>query len=130
MNQIIVKDESAAGQLLREITLSFQEEYITLKELIEGRVKAEVDRFNASGSHRFNGLVQPNGAEVVLNGYELDRHRKLDAEKQSLIALDAFQKNGFFVIVDDQQVDELEARITVQPDTSVSFIKLTPLVGG
>ncbi|MEM6724054.1 MAG: hypothetical protein AAF598_08450 [Bacteroidota bacterium] len=130
MNQIIVKDESAAGQLLHKITLSFQEEYITLKELIEGRVRAEVERFNASGAHRFNGLVQPNGAEVVLNGYELDAHRKLDAEKQALTALSAFQQNGFFVIVDDQQVDQLDARITVQPDTSVSFIKLTPLVGG
>jgi hypothetical protein len=30
----------------------------------------------------FKGLVQPNDAELTLNGYKLKQNRKVDAEKQ------------------------------------------------
>ena len=42
----------------------------------------------------------------------------------------AFNRNGFFVLVDDQQADSLDEVITLQPATQVTFVRLTPLVGG
>ena len=56
--------------------------------------------------------------------------RAIDAERQVYIALDAFQKNGFFVLVDDLQAESLEQVVRLRSGTEVSFVKLTPLVGG
>ena len=43
--------------------------------------------------------------------------------------LEAFP-NGFIVLVDDYQVQELDEEIALRPETSVTFLKLVPLVGG
>jgi hypothetical protein len=45
-------------------------------------------------------------------------------------AIEAFEGNGFIVLVDDYQVQELEDEIALRPETSVTFLKLVPLVGG
>ena len=37
---------------------------------------------------------------------------------------------GFFILVDDHQVDNLEEKLTITPETQITFIKLVPLVGG
>ncbi len=55
---------------------------------------------------------------------------KIDPEKQYYLALDAFMKNGFFLIVNDNQVDSLEEEIVLKENMEFNFIKLTPLVGG
>jgi hypothetical protein len=58
------------------------------------------------------------------------KRRKIDPEKQFELALRAFYTNGFILLVDDKQVEELEEEIEVRPDTTVTFLKLVPLVGG
>lgn len=45
-------------------------------------------------------------------------------------ALEAFERNGFILLVEDRQVETLEEEIRVRPDTQVTFLKLVPLVGG
>jgi hypothetical protein len=74
--------------------------------------------------------VQPTDAEQTLNGFRVRDHRQIDWKQQSERACDAFERNGFFVLVDDRQPDSLDEEITVGPDTRVSFVKLVPLVGG
>ena len=54
----------------------------------------------------------------------------MDAEKQIYIALDAFLKNGYFILIDNFQAHELDQQVDVKPSTQLSFVKLTPLVGG
>ena len=39
MNIIKIKDESAAGDILNEITLKFKEEFITISDLIKARIE-------------------------------------------------------------------------------------------
>ncbi|MEM7105157.1 MAG: hypothetical protein AAF502_18615 [Bacteroidota bacterium] len=130
MHTITIKDETAVGKVLNEIQLAFENEFITVEELIKQRVFHEVNQFNNKGNEMFSGLVQPTDTEVALNGFKMKNRRKVDKEKQVYIALNAFKKNGFFIIVDNQQVDKLEDKVLVSGDTDVSFIKLTPLVGG
>lgn len=130
MNTITIKDETALGTVLNETTLDFATESVTIADIIKARVAAEVAAYNQKLPTVFNGLVQPTAAEKVLNGFKLKKRKLIDAEKQMYIALDAFQKNGFFVLVDDLQADTLEQRVDIRPTTTVSFIKLTPLVGG
>ena len=45
-------------------------------------------------------------------------------------ALEAFGRNGFFVLVGDKQAVSLDEEFEVKVDTEVSFVKLVPLVGG
>ncbi len=130
MNTLTIKDETAVGAVLQEIELQFENELITAEELITQRVYFEVDQFNNKQSNVFNGLVQPTDTEQAINGYKMKKIRKIDKEKQAYIALDAFKKNGFFILVDNKQVEQLEEEILVSQETEVGFIKLTPLVGG
>lgn len=125
-----IVDETATGESIREFAIPVDSATITLKEVIATRVEEEVRRYNSTLPEFFNGLVQPTEAEQTLNGYRVKGNRTIDAEKQIYIALAAFQKNGYFVLVDDQQVDDLNEEITLKEKSKVSFIKLTPLVGG
>ncbi len=127
MNTLIVKDESAAGDLLHEIILQFDSEYISAKELIEARVTAEIERYENDVKSFANNLVKPSNLEQRLNQ---SKSPSIDPEKQIYIALKAFQNNGFILLVDEEQVETLDEKFLVAEATQVSFIKLTPLVGG
>lgn len=130
MNSLLIKDESATGEVLHEVKLSFKNEKVTLLEIITQRVQQEVEAYNKKLPSIFHGLIQPSEAERALNGYKMKKKVKVDAEKQVLTALAAFKANGFFVLVDNHQAEELDELIMVKPSTVVSFVKLTPLVGG
>jgi hypothetical protein len=127
---LTIKDETAGGQTINELNVSFASELTTVKEIIKARVTAEVDGYNNKMPEYFKGLVEPGDAERTLNGYKLKEKRKVDAEKQCLVALDAFQKNGFFILIDNIQSESLEQMVVINTNTRISFIKLTPLVGG
>src|SRR5258708_27033701 len=132
MNAISIWDEmtSTLGKPQFAFTLAVAEEHITLRELIRARVFQEVAEYNARQGEIFRGLVQPSGAERVLNGFRLPQSRQIDGQQQFERAIEAFEHNGFVVLVDDRQVDDLDAPIALHPDLSVNFLKLLPLVGG
>ena len=129
--QVCVRDESASGQSLYEISLEFLSERITVRELLRERVHHEVCEFNRQQDKLIRrGLVQPTDAERMLNGSKLRAHRPLDWEAQFALALEGFTDNAFFVLIDNRQAEELDEEFVVGPTTTVSFVKLTPLVGG
>ncbi|WP_394749342.1 hypothetical protein [Spongiimicrobium salis] len=129
--EITLRDTTFTGDILHEITIAVQHERTTVKELIAARVETEVKAYNDKLPEYFKGLIQPTQAEKTLNGYKLkDRKRKIDVEKQVLIAWEAFQQNGYFVLIDEQQVENLEQEVLIRKSTEVNFVKLTPLVGG
>ncbi|CAM1371604.1 conserved hypothetical protein [Tenacibaculum litopenaei] len=129
--KITIKDETLAGDILDTLELVVSSEILTVKEIIAARVAAEVDAYNKKLPEYFKGLVQPTEAEKTLNGFKLkDKKKTIDVEKQVFVALDAFQKNGYFVLIDNNQAESLQQQVLVRENTSISFIKLTPLVGG
>lgn len=127
---ITVKDETFNGKVLHELQLEFASERVTVKDIISERVVREVERFNNKLPEYFNGLVEPSDAEKTINGYRLKNRKFIDAEKQVYVALDAFQKNGYFVLIDNIQSESLDQEVLLNAATKISFIKLTPLVGG
>lgn len=130
--KILIKDELLSGKSIHETELDFSHDVITVKDIITERVKKEVEEYNKKLPQYFNGLVEPLEAEKTLNGYKLKPKKIIDAEKQIYIALAAFQKNAFFILVNNYQVDSLEEEIELKlkTKTTISFVKLTPLVGG
>jgi hypothetical protein len=82
----------------------------------------------------FYGLVQPTDTERILNGqrpeYRLKKHRIIEWKSQFEQALEAFQRNGFLLLIDEQQAESLDQEFVIGHGTQVSFVKLTLLVGG
>lgn len=128
---ITIKDATFSGDILNEIEIAVQNERTTVKDLIAARVTSEVKSYNEKLPEYFKGLIQPSEAEKTLNGFRLKRReKKIDVEKQIWTALDAFQKNGYFILIDNQQAEDLDQEILVSKTTEISFVKLTQLVGG
>ncbi len=130
MPTITVRDETLTGQSIAEHPLELLTEHVTVRELIRSRVYQEVQDYNRRQPETFRGLVQPTDAEQTLNGFRVRNHREIDWKEQFEKACDAFERNGFFVLIDDRQPDSLDEALTLGPDTRVSFVKLVPLVGG
>jgi hypothetical protein len=123
-------DETTSGETRGSWGLEFTEERLSARELIRRRVFQEVAEYNARQPEVFSGLVQPTDAERTLNGYRLAAPRRLDPERQCELALDAFGRNGFLLLVADRQVGELDDEVDLPAGTEVVFLKLVPLVGG
>jgi hypothetical protein len=130
MPTITIRDESRPGRTVSELELPDLPDRITLRELLRTRVREEVAKINLHKETAHHMLVQPADAEVTLNGYRLKEPRTIDWERQAEIAEEAFGRNGYFVIVDDRQVDSLDDELELTADSEVRFLKLTPLVGG
>jgi hypothetical protein len=131
MASITVRDE-AITKIVRplEFTLTVPTTHLTVREIIRSRVYGEVNDYNLNQSEYFHGLVQPTDAEATLNGFRLRRGHVIDPLEQYEQALTAFGQNGFLLLVNDRQVDQLDEVVEVGEHTVITFLKLVPLVGG
>jgi hypothetical protein len=129
---VTIKDQSGAGKIGATITLDGIDSRVTVRDLIRTRVREEVARYNAKSASTdiFHGLVMPDGAEVTSRGFRMPKKRHVDREQQADKALEAFRKNGFFVLVADRQVSDPDEVLELTPDTDIRFIRLVQLVGG
>jgi hypothetical protein len=130
MATITLYDETTLGEKVPGLTLVLPMQRITARELIRQRIDREVDDYHQNQSQPFQGLVQPSDSERLLNGYKLRTARKIDREQQFELAIAAFGNNGFILLVNDLQVEDLDLELELEDDSIVSFLKLIPLVGG
>ena len=132
MHTLTIRDETTSniGKADYVITINLTSRRLTARDLIRERVKHEVEDFNNKQPELFNGLVQPNDTERTLNGFKFKTKRTLDWQEQFERAIEGFQRNAFILLVDDRQIDDLDQVIPLSPETSVTFVKLIPLVGG
>jgi len=121
---------ASIGKPEHTFTVHVSGETITARELIRTRVFQEVEEYNSKTPETFRMLVQPGEAERTLNGFKFSKPRQVDPQAQFEKAIQAFDGNGFLVLVDDRQVENLDDEIALRPETSVSLLKLVPLVGG
>jgi hypothetical protein len=129
MITLTVRDETTGGDQLAALELQLTAETVSIRELIRARVHQEVREHNAkAGGGPFFGLVQPSDTERELNG---DRTpRRVDADRQTEVAVHAFERGQVLVLVDDRQVEALDTEVTLTQGSVVTFLKLVPLVGG
>ncbi|GAA5700816.1 hypothetical protein AQJ43_03040 [Streptomyces avermitilis] len=130
MGLVTFVDETTSGNRGGGWGLEIAEERLALRELIRRRVFQEVAEYNARTPQVFQGLVQPEDTERVLNGYAVRPGRRIDPEAQTRLALKAFAGNGFLVLVGDRQITGLDEEIELTLGTEVTFLKLVALVGG
>ncbi|MFF3616873.1 hypothetical protein [Streptomyces sp. NPDC002580] len=130
MGMVMFVDETTSGDRGAGWGLEIAEERLALRELIRRRIFQEVAEYNAGTPEVFQGLVQPENTERVLNGYAVRTPRRIDPEAQTRRALRAFTGNGFLVLVGERQVTDLDEEIELLLGTEVTFLKLVALVGG
>jgi hypothetical protein len=130
LTTVTFRDETVTGRRLEELAIADLPETMTVRELVRLRVREEVARYNARPSHHFRGLVRPDDAEIELNGYRLRTPRRLEWEQQAVIAERAFARNGYFVLVGDRQMEDLDEIVDLTDDLELVFVKLVQLVGG
>ena len=118
---LTIRDETANGSVTNELTLDVLTETITVRELIRSRVYQEVNDYNLRKrqDQAFRGLVTPRR-----QGHEIDW------KEQFSKACEAFERNGFFILIGDKQAESLDEEITLHQNEPLSFVKLVPLVGG
>jgi hypothetical protein len=127
---LTIHDETTSGQRMNSLMLECLTEQMTVRELIRARIYQEVQDYNLKEPQYFRGLVEPSEAERTLNGFKLRAKHKIDWQEQFRRACEAFERNGFFVLVGDRQATSLDEEFEVKVDTEVSFVKLVPLIGG
>jgi len=127
---LTIRDETLGGESAREWAMEVLAERMTVRELIRSRVYQEVQDFNVKRAQVFHGLIQPEEAEKTLNGWKLKKPRLLDWKRQFELAVQAFEKNQILILINDQQAESLDEEFVIEPETRVSFLRLTLLVGG
>jgi len=132
LTKLLIRDETTAslGKTEHTFTVHVSGEKISIRELIRQRVTQEVEDFNSRQPAVFRMLVQPSDTERTLNGFKFHKPRLIDPITQYEKAIETFEGNGFIVLVDDRQVEHLDDEIALHPETTVTFLKLVPLVGG
>ena len=132
LTELLIRDETTAslGKTEHAFTVHVSGEKISTRELIRLRVTQEVEEFNNRQPAVFRMLVQPNDTERTLNGFKFHKPRLVNPITQFQKAIEAFEGNGFIVLVDNMQVESLDTQIALRPETAVTFLKLVPLVGG
>ena len=127
---VTITDQSGAGRVGSTTTLDGISSEITLRDLVRTRVREEVARYNAGPVPVFTGLVMPEGAEPSTDGFRMPQPRRIDWEQQADRAIEAFQRNGSFVLIDDRQVTELDQGLSLSADSDIRFVRLVQLIGG
>jgi hypothetical protein len=75
------------------------------------------------------GLVMPDGAQPP-DGFRMPAPGRIDWEQQADRALDAFRRNGFFILIDARQVTDLEEVLELTAESDIGFLRLVQPVGG
>ena len=78
----------------------------------------------------YMGLVQPRAEELLLNPARSNGVTMKDPAEHAALALTAFDKNSFLLLINNRQYTDPNETVSLQADTTITFIKLVPLVGG
>jgi hypothetical protein len=126
------------AKLVRELRLV--SERTTARDVIRRRIEVEATELNRAAAGEINSTaIADSLVEMALNGnrrYGFRRNparaaaKVIEVEEQLRIALEAFEKGSFIMLFDGRQITMPDEELTLAESSSVTFIKLTPLVGG
>lgn len=109
---------------------------VTLRDLIVRVVRAEVEAFKHRQEERrlLRALtasdIQAGVARGKVDMGGRDLKQPVDTEEAAAVALQAFEDGLYLVVVDGEEKKDLDAQVFLQPDSRVTFVRLTMLAGG
>ena len=109
----------------------FSHRILPLRDVIAEKVRAEVARAADEGTMPLSTRYLVDEDLASVRGGALPRWQaRVRPEHEIERALDAFRRGRYFVIVDGERVDDLDTIMTLQPRTTIHFLRVLPLVGG
>jgi hypothetical protein len=110
-------------------------EALTLRELITRIVHNEVQAFLKRQEER--KLVRILTDREIESGLDKGRvdsggrdlHQKVDPDEAVSTALQAFEDGLYLVFLDEEEQRDLDKQVFLQPDSKLTFIRLTMLAG-
>ena len=128
--------QKKAGDRWPMTLLSSNSEQLLLRELIARIVREQVAAFQQrQEARRFirvltaaeiqQGVAQ---GKVDMGGHDLQQ--QVEPESAVATAWQAFEDGLYLVFVDNEQLHSLDSELHLQPDSHLTFVRLTPLVGG
>lgn len=127
MPSIKVSEKISGSSERNEFILDLPSSELTVQELIRTSVYLQVELLN-SGAKK-TSLFSSVEEDELNHGADNSRKR-LEPEKQFLMACDAFLANKVLLLFDGTQETDLNKVITIRPDSHVQFLRLVPLAGG
>jgi hypothetical protein len=138
--KITIAEEVIGQGIMDTIEVHLPMDKLTVKDIITAKVEATVHAINTDISvvkskHHFTSDEEKRLNQKLLEKKDEELQKqikalKLDAEKETYVALEAFQNNMFFIIIDEKQYSDLEEQVVITHKSQVKFIKLTQLQGG
>ena len=106
-----------------------------LQDLIAACVKSEVNRFNKE--REYNHLlpfltpseVQEQSETGKIGFGEIHNLDKAGVEQSIEIAMQGYKDGQFLVFVNDQEIESPDTPITLTPDSTITFLRMTFLTG-
>ncbi len=128
---------------LESVTVTFDTETISVRELIEQAVTQQVYMLNArtvqneTGHHRRMQRQYLSDQDVeqlasegrILFNDKLE-YQPLDLQTCINAAMEGFRRRRFFIAVNGTRPGSLNEEVVLMPDSRVQFIRLIPLTGG
>ncbi|GHO46390.1 hypothetical protein [Ktedonospora formicarum] len=119
-------------------------EVLAVSELIERTVKEQVRvlaerKLQAQAAKRMlnryylseeNVREQTQQGAIHMPSDRAEREEQVNIEVAVKTAQEAFIRRSYLLIVDGQRMNKLDEKLTFQPGSKVTFLRLTPLVGG
>ena len=138
--KITIAEEVIGQGIMDTIEVNLPMDKLTVKDIITAKVEVTVNSINKDPSvvksnHHFSSDEEKRLNQQLLEKKDKELKKrieslKLDAEKETYVALEAFQNNMFFIIIDEKQYSDLEEQVVITHKSQVKFIKLTQLQGG
>jgi hypothetical protein len=110
---------------------------VTLRDFIDSVVRHEIAAFRERQHQR--QFVRALTARQIDEGVEAGKiesggseiePQPVDEEEAVATALQAFDDGMYLVVIDGEDHRELDAQVYLQPDSQVTFVRLTLLAGG
>jgi hypothetical protein len=109
---------------------------LTLRDFITRIVRSEVQAFKDRQEERrfLHALTAGDIEKGVVRG-KVDsggrnERQKVDENESVAVALQAFEDGLYLVVLDEQEVRKLDQQVALQPESRVTFVRLTMLAGG
>lgn len=110
---------------------------VTLRDLIGMVVRAEVKAFRDRQEQRqvFRALTARQISEaadkgkIEMGGSEVSL-QEIDEDQAVSVACQAFEDGIYLVVIDGEEQREIDCQVFLQPDSRVTFVRLTLLAGG
>lgn len=114
----------------RRFTLIVYDNTVSVRSLIEARIHRLLQEKGDRLSDSVNPSMDRDAREVELNPSRQEKPASDERKRLVEEACEAFERNGFFVLVDGVQKTDLDEAVPLTPDSEIRFLQLVPLVGG